>query len=75
MNLARSRARWPRPAPDVESTANRSKTIGKWRVCGLDAGKKVKGAQRHIVTDDLWPILILILVHTADIQDRGMGPV
>lgn len=36
---------------------------------GYDAGKKVKGRKRHIVTDTLG-LLLAILVHTADIQDR-----
>ncbi len=34
-----------------------------------DAGKKVKGRKRHIVTDTCG-YLIFILVHAADIQDR-----
>ena len=36
---------------------------------GYDAGKKVKGIKRHIVTDTLG-LLLLVHVHTADIQDR-----
>lgn len=36
---------------------------------GHDAGKKVKGRKRHIVTDTCG-FLIFILVHAADIQDR-----
>jgi len=36
---------------------------------GYDAGKKVKGRERHLLTDTLgFPIFIL--VHAADIQDR-----
>lgn len=38
-------------------------------VCGYDAGKKVKGRKRHILTDTCG-YLIFILVHAADIQDR-----
>ena len=38
-------------------------------VCGYDAGNKVKGRKRHIVTDTCG-CLIFILVHAADIQDR-----
>ena len=37
---------------------------------GYDAGKKVKGRKRHIVTDTLG-CLILVLVHGADVQDRN----
>jgi putative transposase len=36
---------------------------------GYDAGKKVKGRKRHILVDTLGLILVCI-VHTADIQDR-----
>lgn len=36
---------------------------------GYDAGKKVKGRKRHILTDTCG-FLIFILVHAADIQDR-----
>ena len=38
-------------------------------VRGYDAGKKIKGRKRHIVTDTSG-FLIFILVHAADIQDR-----
>ena len=36
---------------------------------GFDAGKRVKGVKRHIVVDTLG-LLMAIVVHTADIQDR-----
>jgi putative transposase len=36
---------------------------------GYDAGKKVKGRKRHILVDTLGLILVCV-VHTADIQDR-----
>jgi len=36
---------------------------------GYDAGKKVKGRKRHIVTDTMGH-LVGLTVHTADIQDR-----
>lgn len=36
---------------------------------GYDAGKKVKGRKRHIVTDTLG-LLLSCIVHEADIQDR-----
>jgi putative transposase len=37
---------------------------------GYDAGKRVKGRKRHIVTDTLG-CLIMVLVHGADVQDRN----
>ena len=45
------------------------KTTESGGVCGYDAGKKVKGCKRHIVTDTCG-FMIFILVHAADIQDR-----
>lgn len=36
---------------------------------GYDAGKKIKGRKRHIVTDTLG-LLLACIVHEADIQDR-----
>ena len=36
---------------------------------GYDAGKKIKGRKRHIITDTLGNLLDAV-VHTADIQDR-----
>lgn len=40
---------------------------------GYDAGKKIKGRKRHIVTDTDGNMLALT-THTADIQDRDGGP-
>ena len=40
---------------------------------GYDAGKKIKGRKRHIVTDTAGNVLDAI-VHTADIQDRDGAP-
>jgi putative transposase len=45
------------------------KTTESGGIFGYDAGKKVKGRKRHIVTDTCG-FLIFILVHAADIQDR-----
>ncbi len=40
---------------------------------GYDAGKKIKGRKRHILTDTQGNLLALI-THTADIQDRDAAP-
>lgn len=37
---------------------------------GYDAGKKIKGRKRHIVTDTLG-CLLLVIVHGAGVQDRN----
>lgn len=39
---------------------------------GYDAGKKINGRKRHIVTDTLG-LLIVALVTTAGLQDRDGG--
>lgn len=45
------------------------KTTESGGVWGYDAGKKVKGRKRHIVTDTCG-FLVFVLIHAADIQDR-----
>ena len=40
---------------------------------GYDAGKKVKGRKRHILTDTQGN-LVHAVIHTADIQDRDGAP-
>ena len=49
------------------------KTTESGGPCGYDAGKKIKGRKRHIVTDTLG-LLIGVIVHAANIQDRDGAP-
>jgi len=49
------------------------KTTESGGPCGHDAGKKVKGRKRHILTDTEGHLLAAI-VHGADIQDRDGAP-
>ena len=49
------------------------KTTESGGVCGYDAGKKIKGRKRHIVTDSLG-LMVGLIVHGADIQDRDGAP-
>jgi len=49
------------------------KTTESGGISGYDAGKKIKGRKRHIVTDTLG-FLIFVLIHAADIQDRDGAP-
>lgn len=49
------------------------KTTESGGICGFDAGKMVKGRKRHIVTDTLG-LLVGLVVHGADIQDRDGAP-
>jgi len=45
------------------------KTTESGGPCGYDAGKKIKGRKRHIITDTLG-FLLSCVVHEANIQDR-----
>ena len=45
------------------------KTTESGGISGYDAGKKIKGRKRHVVTDTLG-LLVGLIVHGADIQDR-----
>ena len=49
------------------------KTTESGGICGYDAGKKVKGRKRHILTDTCGN-LVHAVVHAADIQDRDGAP-
>lgn len=49
------------------------KTTESGGLCGYDAGKKVKGRKRHILTDTDGN-LVHAVVHAADIQDRDGAP-
>ncbi len=49
------------------------KTTESGGIAGYDAGKKIKGRKRHIVTDTTG-LLIGLAVHGADIQDRDGAP-
>jgi len=68
MNLREIEGREASPSAGVIDSQS-VKTTESGGVCGYDAGKKVKGRKRHIVTDTSG-YLIFILVHAADIQDR-----
>lgn len=49
------------------------KTTESGGIRGFDAGKRVKGRERHIVTDTLG-LLVGLVVHGAGIQDRDGAP-
>lgn len=49
------------------------KTTESGGICGFDAGKKIKGRKRHIITDTLG-LMLFVLVHAASVQDRDGAP-
>lgn len=49
------------------------KTTESGGMTGYDAGKKIKGRKRHIMTDTLGLMLVAV-VHSAAIQDRDGAP-
>jgi transposase len=49
------------------------KTTESGGIRGFDAGKKIKGRKRHIVVDTLG-LVVGLVIHAADIQDRDGAP-
>ena len=49
------------------------KTTESGSIRGYDAGKKIKGRKRHILTDNSG-YLVQAVVHAADIHDRNGAP-
>ena len=49
------------------------KTTESGGVRGFDAGKKINGRKRHIVTDTIG-LMVGVVVHAADVQDRDGAP-
>jgi transposase len=50
----------------------RGKRGGRIDPCGYDAGKKIKGKKRHVLVDTLG-LLMHVVIHSANIQDRDGG--
>ncbi len=64
--------RSPQPTAGVIDSQS-VKTTESGGISGYDAGKKVKGRKRHILTDTEG-FLVAALVHAANVQDRDGAP-
>jgi transposase len=42
-------------------------------ISGYDAVKRIKGCKRHIITDTVG-LLVVLVVHSAGVQDRDVAP-
>ncbi|MGQ9651994.1 MAG: IS5 family transposase [Phycisphaerae bacterium] len=59
-----------KPSPSAAMVDSQSvKTAEKRGPRGYDAGKKVNGRKRHLVVDTLG-LILAVVVHAADVQDR-----
>ncbi len=72
MDLRVAEGREASPSAGVIDSQS-AQTTASGGIRGFDAGKKIKGRKRHILTDTCG-YLVYAVVHAADIQDRDGAP-
>ena len=63
----------PEPSAAIMDSQSVKNTSVAGKESGFDAGKRIKGRKRHILTDTLG-LLICVVVHSAGLQDRDGAP-
>lgn len=58
-----------RPSTGIIDAQSVKSSLGSSEQRGFDAGKRVMGIKRHIVTDTLG-LVLMVVIHSASVQDR-----
>ena len=71
--IATTGCQWRMLPKDFPPCSTVQRYFYEWRALGFWARKKTKGRKRHIIVDTLG-LMVGLMVHSADIQDRDGAP-